>query len=374
MKPRNWHIISIVLGVSSVLLRGMLTPQQIETWYSQKVFLFIRKAFDLFNSILPFALIYILLPILLFWLIRSVRKLLKKKISGFHKMVHFLYSTIAVGGVVVFLYMLLFGFNYGRQPIETHLELELDGLIAEQVNEEFELATALLIQANAELEPAYKDSVASMTQTSAFTKTLVEELNDILEQFDYPHQARPNMRYLQPKGVLLRFGTSGVYLPFTGEPHADSGLHPLQIAFTSSHELAHAHGFGDEGTCNFLAYVATINSNDAFIRYAGHYRYWRYVARQRFRGGPDSYIAFVETLPQSIQQDLEDVRAEMQKYPDFLPRTMRDATYNAYLRGQGITEGMENYNRVVVLVVNFRDNGGLGAVDEDDTHFTRESR
>ncbi|MCB0582976.1 MAG: DUF3810 family protein, partial [Phaeodactylibacter sp.] len=70
----------------------------------------------------------------------------------------------------------------------------------------------------------------------------------------------------------------GLYFPFTGEGHIDAGLHPLQKPYVMAHELAHGYGFGDEGTCNFLGYLACIGSDDPVIAYIGHLNYWRTLA------------------------------------------------------------------------------------------------
>ena len=74
----------------------------------------------------------------------------------------------------------------------------------------------------------------------------------------------------RPNGILLRFNSSGVYFPFTGEGHVDNGLHPVSKPFTIAHELGHGYGFGSEDVCNFLGFLACVRSDNPAIRYAGY--------------------------------------------------------------------------------------------------------
>jgi hypothetical protein len=147
----------------------------------------------------------------------------------------------------------------------------------------------------------------------------------------------------------LRISTAGVYIPFTGEGNIDPGLHYLQLPFVMAHEMSHAYGFGDEGTCNFLAYLACTQSEDLFLKYVGHLYYWRYVASDYREFQPEAYKDFFETLPVGVKSDLAAIRQEMDKYPDIFP-AVRDAAYTAYLQAQGIQEGLKNYDRVIMMV------------------------
>jgi hypothetical protein len=179
--------------------------------------------------------------------------------------------------------------------------------------------------------------------------TMRSGLKKQLNQYGYPTPGIVRARQLWPKGLLLRISTAGVYIPFTGEGNVDAGLHFLQLPFVLAHEMSHAYGFGDEGTCNFLAYLTCTESSDPFLKYVGYLYYWRYVASEYQSIQPKKYKEFRSTLPPGLIADLTAIQEEMEKYPDIFPG-IRDATYNAYLQAQGIHEGMKNYDRVIMLV------------------------
>jgi hypothetical protein len=53
-------------------------------------------------------------------------------------------------------------------------------------------------------------------------------------------------------------------------------------------------------------------------------------------------------VPEGVKNDLRAIYNEMDKYPDILP-TVRDVVYNNYLKAQGISEGIQNYSRILML-------------------------
>ena len=170
-----------------------------------------------------------------------------------------------------------------------------------------------------------------------------------LRDNNFPAIGKVRGREIYPKGIFLHFSSSGLYFPFTGEGHVDAGVHALQKPYIIAHEMFHGYGFGDEGTCNFNAFLACIKSNDPYIAYSGHLSYWRTLAINYLRYRPKEYRAFRRTLPLTIQADLDAINEVLISYPDIMPR-FRYYAYDAYLKAQGIDEGMKNYNRVIMLV------------------------
>ena len=184
-----------------------------------------------------------------------------------------------------------------------------------------------------------------------------------LQQYNYPADSKVQGRFL-PKGTLLRISTSGIYFPFVGESNIDAGLHPLQYSETLAHEFAHAYGFGDEGTCSFVAYLSLKDADDPFIRYSLLLSYWRTLARNYLSYDYADYQAYRLTLPPQIVADLNAIAKNRQKYPSLFP-TLRYQLYDSYLKAQGIVEGMKNYNRVIMLVEGYEDNMKTDSLNND---------
>ena len=57
----------------------------------------------------------------------------------------------------------------------------------------------------------------------------------------------------------------------------------------------------------------------------------------------------IDSIPAPIRQDLEQIHAYQDRYPDLFPR-FRHAVYNSYLKAHGVREGMASYNEVITLL------------------------
>ncbi len=343
------QIIWISLGGAAVLLRLLLSAEALEMLYSRGLFLAVRWVIDTFLGWLPIPILYLFLLTLLVLVGRRIQSWYRSTEGWRTKGIQAGLSSVAFVSGAIFFFLLLWGYNYGRIPVETQMGLEPKPLKLEELTEELRLETQAIINLRRQI-PGITDS--------AFTRELLptnlesELRSDLMARLQYhnfPTPGRVRALLLFPKGIFLRFSSAGLYFPWTGQGHVDAGLHPLQIPSVMAHEMAHGYGFGDEGTCSFWAYLACVHSEHPAIAYAAHLDYWRDLAGSFRRYEPAAYRKFRSELPIGIQKDLDAINETLLQYPDIMPR-LRYVAYDAYLRTQGIKEGMLNYNRVTMLV------------------------
>jgi len=177
----------------------------------------------------------------------------------------------------------------------------------------------------------------------------VNPVERIVREIGMPMVARPRVRLVHPKGILMRWNTAGIYLPYSGEGHVDAGMLPVQVPFTLAHEMAHGYGLTDEGDCNFLAYLACIRSESPLVQFSGHLTYWRYVAGAYRYAFPAKFKEVYQDLPRLVLNTLEEIHQNDARYPDILPK-LRNMVYDSYLKSQGVHEGLQSYHRIVQLV------------------------
>lgn len=258
-------------------------------------------------------------------------------------------GLLSVAGFLITLFLWLWGFNYGRIPVEDQLKLPLHRPSYEEIKADL-LSETEAIKALRGAIPDITDAPLQIPYSrSELERKLRADLTHALRQSGYPTSGRVRGRWMYPKGIFLRFSSAGLYFPFTGEGHIDAGLIDLQWPPTMSHELAHGYGFGDEGVCSFWAYLACEQSTDPVIAYMGRLSYWRSLAIYYKIKEPEAYATFRAELPPGIIADLDAINANLEAYPDIAPK-LRYQAYDAYLRAQGVKEGMENYSKVVLLV------------------------
>jgi len=350
---RRW--IWILLGSITVVLRVILGnyPSFVEQYYSRGLFIGVRSVLDYTIGLLPFPMIYLLILGLICFVIYRVFAKKAKKRTLKQKIVNILFNTFSFLSAIVFLFLILWGFNYSRIPIENQLSIKPQALSKEAIKMEFLASTEDVVNAYEAVKDLQEEDFKQAIFNADLESIIRSEVSQTFEKIGYPVPGKLRARYLRPKGSLLRISTAGFYLPFTGECHVDPGLHPLQIPYIMSHEFAHGFGIGDEGSCNFIAYLSCSTSTDPLRKYAGLLSYWRSVAGQYRAVDATHYKELRSNLPQGILDHMRKINEEMDKYPDIFP-AVRNATYDAYLKTQGIEEGMKNYSRVVLLVQAYR--------------------
>jgi len=243
----------------------------------------------------------------------------------------------------------MWGFNYARVPIEEQLNINPKPLTKDDLESSLKALTPIILEARSNIPNVGDAAINSKFMLKDFESTVLDLVMMTLKVHTYPIPSKVNARLLKPKGLLKGFGAIGIYFPFVGESNMDTALHPLQWPEVLAHEFTHAYGFGDEGTCSFVAYLCLKDCKDPFLRYAGLLDYWRGLATNYLTYEPEAYREYRASLPVGLVNDLNAINDTNAKYKTFFPKFKRVA-YDAYLKRQGIDEGIENYNRVLMLV------------------------
>ena len=259
-------------------------------------------------------------------------------------------AVVRVLAVLAALFLANWGLNYGRAGIPERLGLDDGGerqlLPTETLVAEYARTAAAVNALRALVSP---DGAVTRALTPADAEPLGRLLQATLRDIGFPTVPLRRLRVL-PKGALLRFGTAGVYSPWTGDPHIDGALHPLQQTFTATHELAHQQGVTDEGDCNLLAYLAGVRSPEPRIRYSAELTYLRYLRAAIARRDRETFEGLSPKLTPRVVLDLKEIRAAQDAYEEIAPAA-RDAIYDSYLKTQGVQGGLSSYGRIIDHVV-----------------------
>lgn len=349
----------IKLGLAAIVLRFFfgLCPSCCEVFYSRGFYRLIRAIYDYSFGFLPFAGIYIFALLFSIWFIPKfihfVKAVFIRKEGFWGKGYGF--SFLAFLSALTFWFLVLWGYNYARTPISDRIGLVLpEAMGFNAVFEEAQYIKNACIQTRNEIPNIDTNAITAAYYSNNLEEEMRELLEKTLHEYGYDISGHVRGRFIQPAGILLRFSSSGVYFPFTGEGHVDEGLNPIIKPFTMTHELAHGYGFGDEAVCNFWAYLACIRSADPAIRYSGYLSYWRYVysALMEFMTEED-YLVERATISRGMYNDMEAIYATLDQYPPFIPY-LQPAIYDIFLKIQGEEDGIKSYSRVVLLVSSWR--------------------
>lgn len=249
-------------------------------------------------------------------------------------------GRLFAGGLVLYaLFVLIWGANYERLPVETQFDLR------EVATTEADLMR-LVAGLQGVLERDYQAPANVDAALAATASELIRLVNTVTGTFP---TLPSDVKRLPPGSLILSGGASGIISPWTLEPHVDGALHPTDVVAVGAHELAHVAGYAGEADADLIAALAGLGADDAFARYAAALRLWTAANWQLPRNSAQANFG---RLPAAVKADYE---ARLEPYRRFqVPTAVRDVQrglYDRYLKSQGVTSGVQDYSRTVDLLI-----------------------
>lgn len=269
--------------------------------------------------------------------------------------------TFILAPFFVFWFILFWAAGYGRIPLDERLGLD-DLTVTE--DESSRLREELLALMNREL-PSIKER-----DTARAIASISQAMRETIEEWDGRSITLPKRIKTTPKGLLLSNGTTGICSPLTLEPHVDGAWPGPRMVAAAAHELGHVAGLCSEDDATVIAQVAGLRADDPFARYALALDIYMDLARQ---AGREDYKAAVARLPEAARRDLKEASDASAKYRIDWVRSLRRPVYDAYLKSQGVEEGVRSYARGVKLFVALWRDGDIKiAPSESETSRRKE--
>lgn len=155
---------------------------------------------------------------------------------------------------------------------------------------------------------------------------------------------------------------SGVYFPFSMEANYNDLMYILNYPAVISHEFAHLKGYIYEDEANFLAYLACIGSDDAFIRYSGYLSVLGYVERSyKDSVSPEQYQQQPKIDAQVYKDDVFLAEEAWKKVEASSPLDtekfdeVTDVLADNSMKFYGVSDGIASYDRVTDLLLQYYD-------------------
>jgi hypothetical protein len=162
-------------------------------------------------------------------------------------------------------------------------------------------------------------------------------------------ERRPAAREPYLSGVMSYLGVAGIYVPFTGEALVNAGPPPWSRIHTQAHEKAHQRLVASEDEASFVGFAACVASEEPILRYAG----WQFARRSLLLRlaavDPEARDFAAGLLEGGPQQDLLEASRYWDRYATPVAE-VGEAVNDAYLRSQGVEDGVAAYARASVLV------------------------
>lgn len=331
----------------------------------------IRIVLGALTALFPFSLAEILMVAfvlyLFFWLCLLVRSLARKyKHRRIHKKTRRMLWAPLIALLIVFdLFLLTLYPAYYRGDVA-----DAFGISESEISEDdlYASISHLVSEINNDArQNVYLENGQSVMPTSfrQIAKNINESYSSVAQDFYGINASGFPAKPVLLSAPMTYTHISGVYTFFTGEANVNTHYPDFIIPYTIAHEAAHQRGWGKENDSSFLAFVACSKSTNAYIRYSGYLNTLCTVVE-----GLNAYLAeaqdaaFAERIATNVRGLLseldESVRGEISAYAAFFApyrdsraADLANAVNDSYLKAQGQSDGVDSYQKIVGLVVNY---------------------
>ena len=338
MRFSTFAVLLLVLaaGVAAV---APVPPALVERVYSTGVYPVFQRVLTPLSNRAPFALIDLLIAGGLVWFAFfafAVRRLFRR---GERRRVQRVIVCAVLPPAALYLaFLLLWGFNYRRLPLEDKLAFDAAAVTPEAARS---LAVAVVSRANALHDAAH---AAGWEDESGLPAAFAAAERDA--------GASGTTIPGRPRRTLLDWyfrsaAVAGMTDPFFLETLVASDLLPFERPFVIAHEWSHLAGFADEGEANFIGWLTCVRG-PVPAQYSGWLSLYAELTGSLSRRDRQDVVAGLAAGPR------EDLRA----MADRLTRNVNPAVssagwrvYDGYLKANRIEDGTASYARVVRLVL-----------------------
>ncbi len=322
-------------------------PEFALQFYQNFIFQFFRRTWDNSLGLIPFPLFYLLVICLIIFVLFKYRR--AKKVFSLHTVLPFTLNSL---GFLLCIFLLFWGFNYTVPGVAQRNNIQATFITDE-----------ILIENYYSLSSSLEELRNQLPQQIITEDLLDEELEDkvrsevehSLEELGYTISGKVRCRFISSNGWMRRIGITGIYFPFVGEAHCDASQASIPLVFTLAHELSHGYGVTDEGEANFIAWHSLYHSKNLLYRYIAGFELMKEILIEIRNRDYDHYLDKRDELPFWVKEDLNFVRQNALSYPPLFPK-FSYAMNDAYLKSQGVSEGIDSYDEMLNLVLALKTN------------------
>ena len=325
----------LILLVIGILLTVVpLPPAAVERYYSRGVYPWIQKILTTLSNTTAIAWldvgVAVGLCLLLVAFVRRTRRAGWKR--GLRAAGVLLLWIVAV---VYLQFLVTWGFNYRRTPLENKLAFDQSRVTQENV---VAFAAEAVRRANALHGPAHSTTLSQEGLWYAFVAAqhAVGDRDSIIS-------GRPKRSLA---GLYMRQAAfSGLTNPVFLEVILNPDLLPVEQPEVLAHEWGHLAGYADESEANFLAWITCLNG-DPLAQYSG----WLSAYSHAASALPRSVRAGLPRLADGPRQDFRAIAARINRSSPVV-RTAAREVYDSYLKANRVEEGIASYDAVLRLMV-----------------------
>jgi hypothetical protein len=346
-KVRTRLIVITAMAILIFLLMALADyPQIVERYYSESVYPAICHILHPVFNLVPFSVGDVMYLFIVGYLVYALFKLIKLCVKKLFRQVGIFLLGMTIGvesGILIF--YLFWGMNYFRPSAGERLNLRDTTYSTADM---MAVTTILIDSANA--TRARVTPADLKEDNSTIYKTAVQAVNKLSGDSVNFRTYYPGIKSSLLTPLLNYMGTSGYYDPLTGEAQMNYQMPVFTRPVVACHELSHQTGFATEDEANFAGYLAGIGAKDRLLRYSAYnLAVEEFMIAVYFR---DSLAnkKLKPLISPAVHNDYKIERAYWRSYESKI-NAISGIFYDHFLKVNNQPQGLETYNRMVLLVM-----------------------
>ena len=192
----------------------------------------------------------------------------------------------------------------------------------------------------------------------------VDAMKQLGEEYEQLSGFYVTPKYLTCSEFFSQQYIMGYYFPFSLEANINAIMYITNVPPTVCHELAHTKGFINEDDANMIGFLACVQSDDVFLQYCGYLSVLSYVNNDFYESihqNKEIYQSHVRVSDLAARDNIFLTKESWQAVEEkavVKTETVKQAS-NAFtetvLVMNGVEEGMQQYNKVVELLLAYYD-------------------
>lgn len=342
----------ILIALSPIVyLAGILSslsPALIEKYYSQGIYSHVVTLLSGLASHTDFSIAQIILAIFIIYifyrLVDIIFSLFRKSfVNSFLKLLSFL-------SIIYVLFMLVWGFNYRRLPLETTLGLTPHHYSERQL---YAMCSDLVKKANS-LRTLQHENKYGIASIQGGFKSIAERApkgyKNASEKYIFLSKQSFAPKAFVFSKAMCYLGLTGFYFPYTGEANLNIYQEEFMLPATAEHELAHQQGFAREEEANFLSYLVCINHPDPDFKYSGTLLALVHSGNALFAMDKSDWKKAMSLCSPGLKRDLNYQYNLWKSYSGPIEK-LSSSINNGYLKSNGEKSGVQSYGHMTDLLL-----------------------
>lgn len=343
-KRSAWRLIILITALVAAV--APTSEACVEHTYSRGVYPIVQQTLTSLSNQVPIALTdFLLLGFVIGLTVKWVTTLRRPStVRRVLVLFDLIRDTAVVLATAYLAFLLCWGLNYRREPLETKLDFDASRITTASLDA---LASKLVDELNRLHGPA---QLRPSQALEAVPMVVIEPFRRAQERLPAGAQALPARPKTSWFGFYFRQAAiDGFTDPFLLETLINSDVLPVERPFIVLHEWAHLAGYADEAEASFVAWLAS-QSGDAAVQYSAWLALYPHLIRQL---DTETRREVTTALHRGPARDLAAIR---QRFGRSTPAVRRQANrlYDQYLRANRIPSGIASYGGVLDLVLGAR--------------------